>query len=85
MQLIDVAYQNLHEQISAIDRLYMAPELLKSEPAVSQKNRHHDKADTYSLGAILYILITGGKLDSINEPEIFQFREAAWRQVSEEL
>ena len=59
MQLIDVAYPNLHEHISAVDRIYMAPELKESSIAEVSKAGIRN-ADTFSLGAILYILVIGG-------------------------
>ena len=74
----------MQEKIQSIDRIFLAPELKKRDPRVTS-NTAFDKSDTFSFGAILYVLVTGGKLDSINERDVFQFKEEPWSHVSEEL
>jgi serine/threonine protein kinase len=59
-----------------VDRIYIAPELnnYKTGP----------KCDVWSIGIVLYLLITGGIQDKRHE-EFFDFKEAVWFSVSEEL
>ena len=42
------------------------------------------KADVWSIGSIIYLLITGGVTDKRHE-EFFDFNEDIWFNVSEEL
>ena len=48
------------------------------------KNRLGPKSDVWSIGAILYLLITGGVNDKRHE-EVFDFHENIWFNVSEEM
>ncbi len=62
--------------ISGVDRIFIAPELnsFKMSP----------KCDVWSIGIIIYLLITGGINDKRHE-EMFDFKEPVWFSVSEEL
>ena len=42
------------------------------------------KSDVWSIGAILYLLVTGGVTDKRHE-EFFDFKEQVWYNVSNEL
>ena len=42
------------------------------------------KSDVWSIGAIIYLLITGGVTDKRHE-EFFNFQEPIWFNISEEL
>ena len=64
-------------QVSGVDNLFIAPELYK-------KNEATPLNDVWSIGAILYLLITGGDDKNVDE-EKFLFREQQWLSVSEEL
>ena len=55
MQLIDAIGMHLPEKIQGIDKLFMAPELRNS-----QTHKISQKVDTWSLGVILHLIITGG-------------------------
>jgi len=75
--LVDQArHQGSFTHVSGVDRLYLAPELnsFKLGP----------KCDVWSIGAILYLLMTGGVADKRHE-EHFDFKEPVWFEVSEEL
>ena len=61
--------------VSGIDRLFLAPELCKY-------NKKGPINDVWSIGAILYLLITGGHKE---KAEKFDFTEAQWFYVSDEL
>ena len=67
MLLINEKYPDRQFHISGVDRLFIAPELYKASE-VSELN------DVWSIGAILYLLITGGVNDKRHE-EKFDFRE----------
>ena len=60
LQLIDVIYPKLHKKIFGVDRMFMAPEIIQGNQVVSAK------ADTWTLGVILYIIITGGVTEDEN-------------------
>ena len=53
IQMLDVTKKDLYSQISGIDRIFVAPEVINNR-FVSEK------ADIWTLGVILYILIVGG-------------------------
>lgn len=65
-----------HMRVSGVDRIFLAPEL--------QQNRVSQKNDIWSLGTILYLLVTGGVNDKRHE-ETFDFTESVWFSVGEEL
>ena len=56
MQLLDLTDKFSVKKISCIDRCYLAPELLLNDPAAVISA----KTDVWSVGVILYIMITGG-------------------------
>ena len=73
-----------------MNKLFLAPEIL------DQPSKATAKSDIYSLGAILYMLITGS-IDSAAEPSYsdrphigtcyprFTFNELSWKNCSTEL
>lgn len=65
-------------QVTGIDRLFLAPELYRQDNKVSELN------DVWSIGVMLYLLITGGSDDKRSQ-ETFDFREQQWMSVSTEL
>ena len=42
------------------------------------------KCDSWSIGVLIYLLITGGVVDKRHE-EFFDFKEPIWFNISEEL
>ena len=62
--------------ITGVDRLFVAPEL--------RFNNLSEKSDVWSIGTILYLLVTGG-VDNKRHEEYFDFQEEIWFNVSEEM
>lgn len=62
--------------VSGIDRFFLAPELNLYD--VSEQN------DVWSLGAILYMMVTGGAGNK-RTGKAFEFTESIWSSVSGEL
>ena len=65
--LIQERDRDWHLQVSGVDGLFIAPELYK-------RNEQTPLNDVWSIGAILYLLITGGDDKDLDE-EKFLFRE----------
>lgn len=56
MQLIDIPHRvSIEQTISDVNRIFVAPELFEDD---ERSCRITEKADIYSVGAILYLLIT---------------------------
>lgn len=68
----------LHTQISGVDRVYLAPEILTGGAT-------NDKVDIWSLGVMLYFLVTGGICENISEKVEMYFDEPQWDFYGEEL
>lgn len=83
MQIVDLAYPQLHEKISGIDRIYIAPEIMNSTP--DSENVVTGKADVWSLGVIMFILISGGMPENNSEQIVFDLQKLLEQQVSPEL
>ena len=62
MQLIDIPHSvNINQNISDANRIFVAPELFEDGERSCQIT---GKADVYSVGAILYLIITKGVRNS---------------------
>ena len=59
LQLLDLTGNFNVKKICGIDRCFLAPELLLKDHGVEIST----KADVWSVGVILYVLITGGMKD----------------------
>ena len=59
MQFLDLTTSFNVKKICGIDRCFLAPELLLNDPSVAIS----PKADVWSVGVILYIMISGGMKD----------------------
>jgi len=77
MLLINEKEPERQYKVTGVDRLFLAPEWYK-------KNEVSEMNDVWSIGVILYLLITGGANDKKHE-EQFDFKEQQWLSVSEEL
>ena len=63
-----------------IDSIFIAPEVINGDSVPTAR------ADTWSLGIILYLLITGGlKEDSNSEGPQMDFYDEAWSYMSDEI
>ena len=67
MLLIRQKHHDDKYHVTGVDRLFLAPELY-------MKHDESELNDVWSIGAILYLLITGGLSEKKNE-ETFDFRE----------
>lgn len=76
MLFAQALHQGTVSHISGIDRVYLAPELSQYQMSA--------KSDVWSIGIIIYLLITGGVTDKRHE-EFFDFSEPIWFNISEEL
>ena len=96
MQLLDIPHRlSISDHISGANRIYLAPELLDEEAIIT------GKADIYSMGAILYLLITKGVSENYNQAvssptkhktrgsvqpsDFFTFKESEWINISKNL
>ena len=62
--------------MTGVDRIFLAPEV--------NEVRLSPKCDVWSIGAIIYLLTTGGTMDKKHE-ESWSFNEPVWYATSEEL
>ena len=78
MLLINEKYPARYLQVTGVDRLFIAPEMI-SKKEISPLN------DVWSIGVILYLLITGGGSNDTNAELKFTFEEEKWNIVSDSL
>ena len=76
MMVAQMKNPNGFSYVTGVDRLFLAPELNLSD--VGPYN------DVWSVGAILYLMITGGRA-SRRPMEKFEFKEEVWSTVSKRL
>ena len=80
MILADAMSKNREKDLSGVNLLFLAPEYFGGD-------RMDWSADIWSLGVILYLLITGGvnskRRGSFNEPR--DFREIVWHSLDRDL
>ena len=62
------------EQVSAVNLLFMAPECWNETE--TKEYKFDERVDVWSIGRILYLLITGGKKQKFKEE--FSFDEEIW-------
>ena len=72
MQLLDLTGTFSMKKICGIDRCFIAPEILLKDPSIVITS----KADVWSVGVILYIIITGGMKDLV-EPVVQTLESAS--------
>mmetsp|Transcript_6234 Transcript_6234/g.7979 ORF Transcript_6234/g.7979 Transcript_6234/m.7979 type:complete len:121 (-) Transcript_6234:499-861(-) len=62
------------------DQMFLAPELYEGENVPLDVRN-----DSYSLGAIIYFLVTGGLSDDKTPISVYSFMEEVWENFSVEL
>ena len=78
--LADSMIEENFRELSGVSNMFLAPEYYSG-------NRAEIKYDVWSIGAILYLLITGGVDHQIENSyeESFSFREPIWRGNSKKV
>ena len=72
--LADSQIDDNYKELSGVSNIFLAPEYYSGNDA-------HTKVDIWSIGAILYLLVTGG-INNESEGsyvESFNFRDRIWR------